>query len=112
MKTLMLSLGVGSSTDSEGHYDDGSARRNAAFSAAFELGQAWHGGQLAIFLRTDKTIPEVFRHVGRVIDDRDFLLVVELAPDAEVSFAGPRFDEEGFAIVFPKATETKHQNRW
>lgn len=110
MKTMMLSLGIGSSTDPNGECDDGSKRFRAAIVAAFQLGPAWQGGQKAIFLRTDKTIDEIVEHVGRAIDDRDLLLVVEIGSHAEVRFSGARFDEVGFEAIFPQATEVEPLN--
>lgn len=112
MKTLMLSVGIGGSTDRAGGHSDGSDRRNAALKAAFELGPAWHGGQAAIFLKTAKPLDEVYRHLLEVLDDRDLLMVVELADGANVTFAGLRFDEEGFEGIFPAARELQHLNRW
>ena len=112
MKTLMLSFGASESVALDGRRDDGGARRLGAFQAAFELGPAWHGGQGALFLRTDKTVEEVFQHVLRAMDDRDLLLIMEIADDADVRFAGTRFDEDGFDRIFPAAREVEHQNRW
>ncbi len=112
MKTLMLSFGTGESVDLNGRREDGRERRLAAFLGAFELGPAWHGGQNALFLRTDKTVEAVFQHVLRLMDDRDLLLVVEIADGADVRFAGTRFDEDGFDEIFPTATEVEHVNVW
>lgn len=112
MKTLMLSFGIGSSTDGTGHHSDGKDRRNAAFKAAFELGPAWHGGQSAVFLRTTEPLDEVYRHLLEALDDRDLLLVVELPDVASVKFAGTRFDEEGFDEIFPTARELPHLRQW
>lgn len=112
MKTMMLSFGVGESVDLRGHRDDGRERRLAAFLAAFELGPAWHGGQAALFLQTNKTVDEVCRHVLRLMDDRDLLLVVEIADGADVKYAGTRVDGDGFDEIFPTATEIEHPNVW
>lgn len=112
MKILMLSLGIGGSTDRAGGSDDGSARHHAVFQAAFQLGPAWHGGQGAIFLKTDKSVGDAYQHVLRVLDDRDLLLVIELPESADVRFSGLRFDEEGFDEIFPAATEIQHLNEW
>lgn len=112
MKTLMLSFGIGGSTDRAGRNSDGSDRRNAAIMAAFELGPAWHGGQTAIFVKTAKPLNEVYRHLLEALDDRDLLMVIELGDGAEVTFAGLRFDEEGFEEIFPAARELQHINPW
>jgi hypothetical protein len=112
MKTLMLSFGIGSSTDRAGQRDDGSDRRDAAIKAAFELGPAWHGGQTTIFVKTDKPFDEAYQHVLQVLDDRDLLLVIELPNSADVRFSGLRFDEEGFGEIFPTPTEVPHLNEW
>ena len=112
MKTFMLSFGRTESVDAEGCRDDGRERRLAAFRAAFELGPAWHGGQSALFLKTASTVEEVFQRVTRLLDDRDLLLVVEIADGADVRFAGLRFDEDGFDEIFPTAKEGEHLNVW
>lgn len=112
MKTLMLSFGIGTSRDSNGNFDDGSVRGYAAIRAAFSLGPAWHGGQTAVFLKTDKPLTEVYRRILEVLDDRDLLMVIELSEGVEVKFAGVCFDEEGFEAIFPAATELPHLNRW
>ena len=112
MKTLMLSLGIGSSTDRNGQFDDGSVRRHAAMKAAFELGLAWHGGQGAIFLKTEKPVGEAYHHVLRVLDDRDLLLMIELRDSADVRFSGRCFDEESFDEIFPDASDVPHLNQW
>lgn len=112
MKTLMLSFGVGGSTDRTGHRDDGSDRLHAAIKAAFELGPAWHGGQSAIFVKTDKPVEEAYQHVLQVLDNRDLLLMVELPHSSDVRFSGLRFDEEGFDQIFPTATEVPHLVEW
>ena len=108
MKTLMLSFGIGGFTDHAGRHDDGSGRRDAAFKAAFQLGPAWHGGQGAIFLKTDKPLAEAYQHVLRELGDRDLLVMIELPHSADVRFSGLRFDEEGFGEIFPTATEIPH----
>lgn len=112
MKTLMLSFGIGGSTDRAGRHSDGADRRDAAFRAAFELGPAWHGGQTAIFLKTAKPLDEVYRHLLEALDDRELLMVIELTDGAQVKFAGLRFDEEGFDEIFPSARELQHINQW
>lgn len=112
MTTFMLSFGRTTSVDPDGRRDDGRERRDAALRAAFELGVAWHGGQSAVFLRTAKSAEDVFQHVARLLDDRDLLLLVEIADGAEVRVAGNRFDEEGFDRIFPSATEVEDANTW
>lgn len=112
MKTLMLSFGIGSSTDRRGRREDGSDRWHAAMKAAFELGPAWHGGQGAIFVRTEKILDDAYQHVLRVLDDRDLFLMIELPESSDVRFSGRRIDEEGFDEIFPTATEVPHIVAW
>ncbi|OGN43062.1 MAG: hypothetical protein A2623_07405 [Caulobacterales bacterium RIFCSPHIGHO2_01_FULL_70_19] len=112
VRTLMLSLGTCTSVDLAGRSDDGRGRVGAAVRAAFELGPAWQGGQDAIFLKTDRTAEDVFQHLLPLLDDRDLLLVVEIADGADVRFAGSRFDEDGFDEIFPAASEVEHLNVW
>lgn len=111
MAIYLLSFGVASSRNKDGKWDDGEERRGAAYSAAFQLGLAWHGGQSAIFVRTDKTLDQVVQRVLLALDDRDLLVALEIDERTSVAFAGLRFDEESFDEIFPNATELKHCRR-
>lgn len=108
----MISVGIASSVDQNGIVDDGKHRLAAAFTATFNIGSAWHGGQSAIFLKTDRSIDDVFARVVEALDDRDLLLIVEIADTAAVRYAGARFDEEAFDTIFPRAAELNHANAW
>jgi hypothetical protein len=85
--------------------DDHSKRTHALVAAAFALGPAWHGGQKAIFLRSDLSIDEVIARFVQLLQPSDLALVVQTAPERAVRYCGMRFDEEGFDAVFPDAIE-------
>lgn len=98
MRTYVVSLGLA------GDRESSFPRRNASMFAAFELGLAWHGGQDAIFLRTDKAIDEIIRHVRAPLDEGEFVIVAELAHNLDVGYAGILFDEDGFEELFQRQT--------
>jgi len=110
MKILMFSFGISTTVNKDGSIDDGASRYHAAVSAAFELGPAWQGGQQALFVRTTMPVNDAYQHVLGALDDRDLLLMVEIASDASVQFSGLLFDDEGFSRVLSGAHEEPHAN--
>ena len=77
-------------------------------SEAFSLGLAWHGGQGAIFVRTNLSINDVTARILAVLQEPDLVLAVEIPFGADVRFGGTRFDEESFDELLPQAVELPH----
>jgi hypothetical protein len=108
---MALTFGIAVQVDQDGNVtDDGVERRLALTGEAFKLGTAWHGGQPAVFLRTELSIDEVMSRLLRTVsvESGDLIVAVEVGT-GEVRWFGSRFDEEGFDALFAHAVEVEAQ---
>lgn len=110
MALYLITFGVGfnQTLGSDRAEVDQRARTDAALATSFSLGLAWHGGQGAIFVRTDVSIEDVTNRMLAVLHEPDLVLVVEIPAGAAIRFGGSRFDEDSFDDLLPQAVELPH----
>jgi hypothetical protein len=107
MGAFMITFGLHLNLDLGDEADADLAHRNRTiYEAAFSLGPAWHGGQRAVFLRSDLGIDDIVARLTPLIGSSDCLLVVELGSGWAARHAGWLVDAEGFEAVLPEAIET------
>ena len=110
MTLYMVSFSV--STNGNLSAEDGECdarkRRNAAYEAAFSLGPAWHGGQTAVFLRTEAAPTSIVHAVEKALSG-GLVVVAEVSHDSPFHFSGIRFDEDGFDSLIPNAVDLSEE---